>query len=135
MSLDMMGTVDPTFHSEPTGGVTLVTPGSGGYTGPGGTWEEAASTETELTLVTIQQASMRTAQYLAETGGTVKASDLRVVYLNDGTMLYPDEAGQFAQQLKFSDGTQERTWRVREADNRPWRNYCKAIVERYRGDG
>jgi hypothetical protein len=135
MSLDMMGTVDPNFAATPSGGITLVTPGEGGYTGPGGTWEQAAGTETTLTLVTIQQASMKTAEFLSDEGGTVKPSDLRVVYINDGTMLYPDEAGKFAQTLKFSDGQAERTWRVREADNRSWRNYCKAIVERYRGDG
>jgi len=27
-----------------------------------------------------------------------------------------------------------RKWRVVQADNRPWRNYCRAVVERYRGE-
>lgn len=135
MSLDMMDTITPDFASTPEGGVTLITPAEGDYTGPGGTWEEGEATETELSLVNIQQASMRTAEFLSEVGGAVQPSDLRVVYINDGTMLYPDDDGTFAQTLKFSDGVKERTWRVREADNRPWRNYCKAIVERYRGEG
>lgn len=135
MSLDFDGFIDPTLASTPAGGVTLVTPGEGGYTGPGGTWEDPVPTETELGLVTIQQASMKTAEFLSPAGGTVNPSDLRVVYLNDGTMLHPDDDGTFAQTLRFSDGVAVREWRVREADNRPWRNYCKAIIERYRGSG
>lgn len=135
MSLDVFGLVDPTFNSDVSGGVTLITPAEGGYTGPGGTWEEGTPTEDELTLVTIQSASMRTAEFMMQNGGTANPSDLRVVYINDGTMMYPDDDGTFAQTLEFSDGQAVRTWRVREADNRPWRNYCKAIVERYRGQG
>lgn len=134
MSLDMYGFIDPTLASTPEGGVTLVTPGEGGYTGPGGTWEEVEATETDLGPVTIQAASMRTAEFIAQAGGTANPTDLRVVYLNDGTMLYPDSEGQFAQTLKFSDGQAVREWRVREVDARPWRNYCKAIVERFRGN-
>lgn len=134
MSLDMMDTIDPTFASTPDGGVTLVTPGQGGYTGPGGTWEEPVPTETPLDMITIQQADMRTAQFMSDVGGTANPTDLRVVYLNDGTMLYPSGDGTFAQLLRFSDGQAVREWRVRQADNRPWRNYCKAIVERYRGN-
>jgi len=134
MSLDMFGFIDPMIESTPAGGVTLVTPGQGGYTGPGGTWEEPTPTETTLGLVTIQQADMRTAQFMSEVGGTANPTDLRVVYLNDGTMLYPDSDGTFAQLLKFSDGQAVREWRVRQADNRPWRNYCKAVVERFRGN-
>lgn len=134
MSLDMMGTIDPTMASSPAGGVTLVTPGQGDYSGPGGSWVEPTPTETTLGLVTIQQADMRTAQFFTDHGGVAQPSDLRVVYINDGTMLYPETDGTFAQTLKFSDGQAVRTWRVRQADNRPWRNYCKAVVERYRGD-
>lgn len=134
MSLDMMDTIDTTFQSTPDGGVTLVTQEPGGYTGPGGTWVSGATSTTDLNLVTIQQASMKTAQFMMDHGGTANPTDLRVVYLNDGTMLYPDDDGTFAQLLRFSDGKAVRDWRVREADNRPWRNYCKAIVERYRGD-
>lgn len=133
MSLDMMDTVDTTFASTPDGGVTLVTQDPGGYTGPGGTWEPGSELTAPLDLVNIQPASQRQAQFYVEHGGTVSASDLRVVYINDGTMLYPDDDGTFAQMLRFSDGSAVRDWRVREADNRPWRAYCKAVVERYRG--
>lgn len=134
MSLDMYNVIDPVMESTPADGVTLVTQEPGGYTGPGGTWEPGTELTAPLDLVTIQQASMRTAQFFIEHGGVAQASDLRVVYINDGTMLYPDDDGQFAQMLRFSDGRTVRDWRVREADNRPWRNYCKAVVERYRGD-
>jgi len=89
----------------------------------------------KLPLVAIQQASMKTAQFMSDIGGAVTPTDLRVLYINDGTMLYPSDDGTFAQTLRFSDGHKERTWRVREADNRPWRNYSKVTVERYRGDG
>jgi len=133
MTLDMYNFIDPVLASAPDGGVTLVTQDPGGYTGPGGTWEPGAETEDTLAAVTIQQASMRTAQFLIDQGGITQASDARVVYINDGTMLYPDDDGTFAQILKFSDGRKVREWRVREVDNRPWRNYCKAIVTRYRG--
>lgn len=130
MSLDMMGTVDPTFDSGVD--VTLLEPGTGGYTGAGGTWEPGARTQRTLPLVTIQQASMKTAEFLAESGGAVNPADLRVLYLNDGTMLYPDEEGLYAHVLRFTDGRAVRDWRVREADCRPARNYCKIIVERLR---
>ncbi len=135
MTLDTLNLIDPMMQSTPEGGVTLVTQIEGGYTGPGGTWEPGAETETDLGLVTIQQADMRTARQFADLGGVANPSDLRVVYINDGTMLYLDDAGTFAQILRFSDGNKIRDWRVREADNRPWRFYCKAIVERYRGNG
>jgi hypothetical protein len=134
MSLDMDDFIDPDFESTPDGGVSLITQEPGGYTGAGGTWESGATTEDPLTAVNIQPASQRTAQFYVEHGGTVSASDLRVVHINDGTMLYPDDDGTFAQLLRFSDGTAVRDWRVREADNRPWRNFCKAVVERYRGE-
>ena len=133
-SLDVYGVVDPTVASSPEGGVELVLPGQGDYSGPGGRWVEGEPTVRTLPTVVVQQASMRTAEFLQEHGGTVLPSDLRVVYLNDGTMLYPDGDGKFSQLLRFSDGQAVRDWRVREADNRPWHNYCKAVVERYRGE-
>lgn len=133
MSLDVYNLITPDIASNP-GTVTLKVPaGDGGYTGPGGTWEESAASEVTLTNVVIQQADMRTAEFLNGNGGTVDPSDLRNVYINDGTTIYPDDEGQFAHVLEFSDGLAVREWRVRQADNRPWHNYCKVVVERYRG--
>lgn len=133
MSLDMYGFIDPVFESRPEGGVTLIIPGHGDYTGPGGTWEETPPQRKELQLVNIQPASLKTIETLVGQGGTVQPSDWRVVRINDGTMIYPDDTGQFAHLLEFSDGREVRQWRVRQADCRPWRSYCKVIVERYRG--
>lgn len=133
MTLDMYGFIDPVFESRPEGGVTLIIPGHGDYTGPGGTWEETPPQRKELQLVNIQPASLKTIETLVGQGGTVQPSDWRVVRINDGTMVYPDDTGQFAHLLEFSDGVAMRQWRVRQADNRPWRSYCKVVVERYRG--
>lgn len=133
MPLDMYGFIDPAFESRPADGVVLIIPGQGDYTGPGGTWEEGKPQRKELQLVNIQPASLKTVETLVGQGGTVQPQDWRVVRLNDGTMIYPDDDGQFAHLLEFSDGLAVRQWRVRQADNRPWRSYCKVIVERYRG--
>lgn len=132
MSLDMLGFIDTQFESTPDGDVKLITPAGGGYTGPGGTWEDGTPTEVPLTLVNIQPVDNKTAEFFQGQGGTVNPTDMRKLYINDGTMIYPDDNGQHAQILKFSDGLAVRQWRVRQADNRPWRNYCKVIVERYR---
>lgn len=136
MSLDMLGHVDFDLNSSIAGGVVLVTPQPGGYTGPGGVWVDGGpDVETDLHFVNVVQGDMKTAEFLSgmDGGGTVNPSDVRIVHINDGTMLYPDDNSKFAQTLKFSDGQSVRTWRVRFADNRPHRNFCKAIVERYRG--
>ena len=125
----MYGHIDMTFESTPAGGVKLVTPPSGDYTGPGGTWVEGSRTEKTISFVNIQPASLKTVQLVREMGGTANVSDLRVIRINDGTMIEPDDDGKFAQLLEFEG----RQWRVVQADNRPWRNYCKVVVERYRG--
>lgn len=130
MSLDMYGQIDDVFESTPVGGVTLTTPAAGDYSGPGGTWVEAsAPVTTPLQFVNIQPADLKTVRLVKEIGGTAQLSDLRVVRINDGTMIEPDDEGTFAQLLNF-EGKQ---WRVIKSDNRPWRNYCKVIVEQYRG--
>lgn len=75
-------------------------------------------------------------QTLIGMGGTANAHDVRVVHINDGvTYLYPDDDGKFSDLLEFSDGLTMRRWRVMSCDNRPWRNFCRAVVERYRGAG
>lgn len=133
MTLSMYGFIDPVFESRPEGGVVLIVPAEGGYTGPGGTWEEGEPRRVPLQLVNIQPASLKTVETLVGQGGAVQPSDWRVVRINDGTMITPDDTGQFAHLLEFSDGVAMRQWRVRQADNRPWRSYCKVVVERYRG--
>jgi len=134
MSLDFYGFVDPVIESSPAGGVQLVTTAPGDYSGPGGTWVDGAENITDLPFVNIQQADMRTAQYLMDNGMATHAHDARVVHVNDGTMLHPSDDGTYAQILRFSDGDNMREWKITEADNRPWRNYCRAIAVRYRGE-
>jgi hypothetical protein len=130
MSLDMYNHIDYTLDSNQD--VKLITPDAGGYTGPGGVWENGDyPTERMLYGVNIQPVSLKTAEFFAA-GGTANPQDFRAIHINDGTMLNPDDNGQFAQILEFTDGIAVRKWRVRQADNRPWRNFCRAIVERYR---
>ncbi|WP_213881205.1 hypothetical protein [Pseudomonas sp. dw_358] len=134
--LTMEGHIDSDFVSTPDGGVYLVRAAAGDYTGMGGTWEDTApATRTLLTAVNIQQASPKSVEVMTGTSGAVNPQDWKIVHINDGvTYLYPDDSGQFADLLEFSDGVDMRQWRVRQCDNRPWRSYCRAMVERYRGE-
>lgn len=133
--LSMQDHIDGALHSAVAGGVKRIKPATGGgYTGPGGTWEAGLPVETMLDRVNIQPASLKTMEILASLGGTANAQDVRLVHINDGVnYLYPDDDGKFADLLEFSDGLAMRQWRVIQCDNRPWRSFCKAIVERYRG--
>lgn len=134
--LSMQDHIDSTFNSRIAGGVRIIKPGTqGGYTGPGGTWEDGVTHDPiELKRVNIQPAGPKTMEFLLASGGADNPHDVRVVRINDGiNYLYPDDSGKFADLLEFSDGLEMRRWRVISCDNRPWRNYCKAIVERFRG--
>ena len=56
--------------------------------------------------------------------------DMRVLHINDGTILHPDDEGRYSDIFQFSDGIAMRDWKVVQADCRPWRNYCRVVVER-----
>lgn len=134
--LDMLGHIDSTFNSAIEGGIRRIKPAEGGYTAPGGIWEEGESQTIELTLVNVQPARWKDVQMSVGMGGTANPQDLRSVHINDGVnYLYPDDEGKFSDILEFSDGLAMRQWRVISCDNRPWRNFCRAVVERYRGRG
>jgi hypothetical protein len=135
MSLDMYGTIDYQNRSDVPGGVALIVGAQGGYTGPGGVWQPAEPNDPiTLNNVVVQSASLKTADMLASALGGVRIpNDLRVVYLNDGTQIYPVDDSKEADLLTFSDGIASQEWKVLQSDNRPWHSYCKAIVERYRG--
>ncbi|CUY46054.1 Uncharacterised protein [Serratia marcescens] len=134
--LDMRGHVDSTFNSKIAGGVRIIRPTAGGFKGPGGVWEDGEASKIELLRVNVQPARWKDMQFLIGQGGTANPQDARVVHINDGVnYLYPDDAGKFSDMLEFSDGLAVRLWRVMSCDNRPWRNFCRAIVERYRGAG
>ncbi len=134
--LDMQGHIDSTFNSPIDGGIRLIRAAQGGYTGPGGEWEEGESEVITLSLVNVQSAKWKDVQMLIGIGGTANAQDVRVVHINDSVnYLWPDDEGKFSDMLEFSDGLAMRKWRVISCDNRPWRNFCRAVVERYRGIG
>ncbi|MBK1423860.1 hypothetical protein [Yersinia pseudotuberculosis] len=134
--LDMQGHIDSTFNSPIDGGIRLIRAAQGGYTGPGGSWEEGAPEVITLSLVNVQSAKWKDVQMLIGMGGTANAQDVRVAHINDGVnYIWPDDEGKFSDMLEFSDGLAMRKWRVISCDNRPWRNFCRAVVERYRGVG
>lgn len=134
--LDMNGHIDSTFNSPVPGGARIIRAGAGGYTGPGGRWADSPGETVELMRVNIQPAKWKDMQMLIGMGGTANPQDARVIHINDGVnYLWPDDNGKFADLLEFSDGQVMRQWRVMSCDNRPWRNFCRAVVERYRGTG
>lgn len=128
MSLDMLGTVDVVFDSTP---VTAYVNQEGFWDyDNGGVWVEPTVTPVDLGFITVQGASGKAMELMVGAGGTANPRDVRVAYINDGTMLYPADVGRNADELEFNDGLELRRWRVKHSDCRPWRNYCKAIVER-----
>ena len=138
----MQSMIDGTFRSLPDGGVYLISSVSGGYNGPGGKWVEDSTPErTELTMVNIQPLDSREASHLANIGAfghdpVVNVEDYRVIHINDGkTYLTTEDNEISANYLEFSDGIAIRKWRVIEADNRPWHNFSRLVVQRYRGKG
>lgn len=113
MSLDMAGMIDPVFKSIPA----TRTKTTGGYVN--GIWVNGATTITSHT-VNIQPATDREIEAI-EKGGE-RILDARRIYVNDGidASISPSDIWEF-------DG---QRWKCHKMDNRPWRNYCKAIVSR-----
>lgn len=114
MSLDMRGHVDGVFKSIPA---TRTASTGGDYVD--GIWVEGTTTTTPHT-VNIQPATDREIDAI-EKGGE-RIVDARRVYVNDGidASIRESDTWEFAGQL----------WKCHKLDNRPWRNYCKAIVSR-----
>ena len=134
--LDMLDHVSQPFNTQPQGGVSLIRPATDGYYDydNGGVWVPGTAPDpVPVEQVNIQSAGPKTMEQLINLGGTANPRDARVVYINDGvTYLYPEDTGRPADVLAFSDGLEVRQWRVMKSDNRPWHNYCHAIVERIR---
>lgn len=110
----MSGHIDPVFKSIPA----TRTPKSGSYVN--GLWVAGAPATPVPHTVTIQPASDREIESI-ERGGE-RIIDARRVYVNDGVLasISPSDIWNF-------DG---QKWKCHKLDNRPWRNYCKAIVSR-----
>ena len=114
MSLDMRGHIDPVFVSIPATRNSFT---GGGYVD--GIWQDGVTTVSSHT-VTIQPASDREIETL-EKGGE-RIVDARRIYVNDGVLASIQKADTW----EF-DG---QVWKCHKLDNRPWRNYCKAIMSR-----
>lgn len=136
MPINMSNTVVDPFNTQPTGGVKLYRPASGGYYDydHGGKWVAGEQPEpVDIPQINIQPSNPKTIKTLINMGGTANPRDVRQVWINDGeTYLYPEDTNRPADKLEFSDGISTHLWRVMDSDNRPWHNYCKAIVERIR---
>jgi len=116
MSLDMAGTIDDTFESVGA----LRTTKTGGY-GANGRYVAVSSAPARHT-VNLQPLSVKDLQSLSI--GAERANDVRKIYVNDGDLysILPSDEWAF--------DTIDGTFRTVSLDNRPWRNYCKAIVSR-----
>lgn len=67
--------------------------------------------------VTLQAANPKEIEFIS---GGQRISDVRKFYLNDGTTLSPKDGDKVE---IFGE-----IWTVVAADNRPWHNYCKAMI-------
>jgi hypothetical protein len=114
MSLDMMGHIDPVFTSIPA---TRTSNTGGSYVD--GIWVGGGAITTPHT-VNIQPASDREIETL--TKGGERIVDARRIYVNDGI----DASISQADIWEFAG----QRYKCHKLDNRPWRNYCKAIVSR-----
>ncbi len=116
MSLDMNGFIDSTFVS-----VAAVRTGraGGGYTD--GIWVAGTPTESPHTI-NLQALSGADRVTLAD--GAERLVDARVIHVNDGIDYSISEADTWI--FTGVDGV----FKTVSLDNRPWRNYCRAIVSR-----
>ena len=136
----MQSMIDGTFNSQPDGGVFIIRSTAGDYTGPGGTWVDGSEKKEKIQMVNIQPAHDKDMERLINIGkiGTnpvVNIEDVRIIHINDGKT-YPtaDDEGISADMFEFSDGIAVRRWRVISTDNRPWHNFSRVVVQRYRGN-
>ena len=113
--LDMEGHIDDCFESAPA----TRTPLPGSYVG--GKWVGTVGTPTPHS-VTIQPVSEKEIDSLSK--GGERLVDARKIYVNDGDLysISPSDDWTFT----GIDGI----FKTVKLDNRPWRNYCKAIVSR-----
>lgn len=114
MSLDMFGHIDSVFVSVPA---DRISKSGGSYVD--GKWVPVVGVTTPHT-VTIQPASDREIDALVSGGERIV--DARRIYVNDGVLASISPSDQWV--------FESQTWKTVKLDNRPWRNYCKAIVSR-----
>lgn len=116
MSLNMSGHIDAVFRSV----LATFTPIEGGaYVD--GLWVPAINAPVTGYVVNIQPLSERELDFLQRGGERIL--DPRRIYVNNGDLNRITLDGEWF----FLD----QRWKVVKTDNRPWRNYCKVIVDRF----
>jgi len=114
MSLKMTGHIDDTFKSVDATHIGK----SGAYVD--GLWQTVTADPVAY-KVNIQPLSEREIDFL-ERGGE-RIVDGRRIYVNSGDLTRISLEGEWV----FLG----QRWKIIKTDNRPWRDYCKVIVDRY----
>lgn len=114
MSLSMLGHIDNVFKSVPATHVGK----SGGYVD--GVWQEVTSSPVSF-QVNIQPLNDKELSFLQQGGERIV--DPRKIYVNSGDLNSIQLAGEWV----FLG----QRWKIIRTDNRPWRNYCRVVVDRY----
>lgn len=112
--LNMRGHIDNVFKSVPATHVGK----SGAYVD--GVWQEV-TTGTVSYMVTIQPLNDKEIDFLRQGGERIL--DGRKIYVNSGDL----DSIQLDGEWVFLG----QRWKIIRTDNRPWRSYCKVIVDRY----
>lgn len=116
-TLNMKGHIDSVFVSTPANRIRKT---GGAYVD--GKWVDGSEVTTPHN-VTLQPLTEREIQNLNI--GAERIGDMRKVYVNDGDLYKISQADDWV--FTGVDGV----FKTVKLDNRPWRNYCKAIVSRY----
>lgn len=114
--LDMMGVNSGMDDVE----IVIIRGGSNGAGFINGRYYPGDASGREEKSVTLQSVNPNEINFI--TGGQ-RISDVRKFYLNDGTELHAENGDKVE-----INGT---IWTVESADNRPWHNYCKAIIVKH----
>lgn len=118
-ALDMAGHIDADFVSVPAVRISKTA------TYVDGIPVSTPESRTDHT-VTIQPASSRDVIHIDI--GARRISDYRKIYINDGLIANIQEADDW----EFdANGRGAERYETVSLDNRPWRNYCKAVVALY----
>lgn len=114
MSLSMKFHIDNVFKSVPAVHIGK----SGAYID--GIWQEVQSAPVDF-QVNIQPLSDKELDFLQRGGERI--IDPRKIYVNTGDLNSIELSGEWI----FLG----QRWKIIRTDNRPWRSYCKVIVDRF----
>lgn len=115
MSLSMLGHIDDVFESFDA---ERITKAGGDY--EDGIWVPKPETRGSY-VVNVQPLKDR--EIFNLNIGAERVSDIRKIYVNEGDLedITQNDDWTFLGQR----------WKTIQLDNRPWRDYCRVIVERY----